>query len=163
MKFKPKNDSGFTLVELLIVIVILGILAAIVIARFAGATQESKEASLKSNLRTMRNVLETYRGKSRSSIYPQDLDYLWDGSQIDVSFERFIERIPIEPFTRSRNWEYATLNLNDSPIDRDSVITGTGGWVYDSVNGRVCINHYSTDTSVGAPVDTSWGTAYNIW
>ena len=55
---KIKGKKGFTLVELLIVIVILGILAAIVIARFAGATKESKEANLKGNLRTIRAAIE---------------------------------------------------------------------------------------------------------
>ena len=50
MMTKRKN-SGFTLVEILIVVVILGILAAIVIPQFSQASNEARESSLKSNLK----------------------------------------------------------------------------------------------------------------
>ena len=56
-----KNQSGFTLVELLIVVIILGILAAVVIPQFNTAAAESKEAALASNLATIRQAIELYK------------------------------------------------------------------------------------------------------
>ncbi len=56
-----KAKSGFTLVEILIVVVILGILAAIVIPQFTGASTEAKESSLMSNLQAMRSQIELYK------------------------------------------------------------------------------------------------------
>ncbi|MDD5259297.1 MAG: type II secretion system protein [bacterium] len=165
MLSKLRNRKGFTLVELLIVIVILGILAAIVIARFAGATKESKESNLKGNLRTIRSSLEMYKANSKSNSYPANLDDLWKGTNVDVDSKTFLERIPIDPFYRSKDVYLATAIF--SPIDlateRDANITGAGGWAYDSLTGRVCANYFSTDTSAGVPLDTSWGAAYNIW
>ena len=163
---KLRSKKGFTLVELLIVIVILGILAAIVIARFAGATKESKESNLKGNLRTIRASLETYKANSKSNSYPTTLDDLWKGTAADVDSKTFLERIPIDPFYRSKAEEDVTVALDpaDDGTARDGKISGTGGgWVYDSKTGRVCANYKSTDTTAGTPSDTSWGTAYNLW
>jgi len=52
---------GFTLVEILIVVVILGILAAIVIPQFTQASTEAKANSLCSDLQTMRSQIELYK------------------------------------------------------------------------------------------------------
>jgi general secretion pathway protein G len=56
-----KAQSGFTLVEILIVVVILGILAAIVIPQFTEASTEAKTSSLVSDLQTMRSQIELYK------------------------------------------------------------------------------------------------------
>jgi type II secretion system protein G len=56
-----KAKSGFTLVEILIVVVILGILAAIVIPQFTSASQEAKESALQSDLQSMRSQIELYK------------------------------------------------------------------------------------------------------
>jgi general secretion pathway protein G len=56
-----KAKSGFTLVEILIVVVILGILAAIVIPQFTEASTEAKLSSLVSDLQTMRSQIELYK------------------------------------------------------------------------------------------------------
>ena len=55
------KKSGFTLVEILIVVVILGILAAIVIPQFTEASTEAKESSLVSDLQTVRSQIELYK------------------------------------------------------------------------------------------------------
>ena len=162
---KLRSSKGFTLVELLIVIVILGILAAIVIARFAGATKESKEASLKGNLRTMRSSLEIYKANSQANIYPATLDDLWKGTSPDVLSKTFIERIPADPFYKKKTVYNSAFVFDptDAATDRDTKINGGGGWAYDSQTGRICGDYKSTDTVVGAPIDTSWGIAYNVW
>jgi general secretion pathway protein G len=54
------NRSGFTLVELLIVVIILAVLAAIVVPQFSTSTNEAREAALKSTLLEMRNAIELY-------------------------------------------------------------------------------------------------------
>ncbi len=56
-----KKSSGFTLVEILIVVVILGILAAIVIPQFTQASTEAREASLRSNLQSVRSQIQLYK------------------------------------------------------------------------------------------------------
>ena len=56
-----KAKSGFTLVEILIVVVILGILAAIVIPQFTEASTEAKESRLVSDLQTVRSQIELYK------------------------------------------------------------------------------------------------------
>jgi len=55
------TKKGFTLVEILIVVVILGILAAIVIPQFTDASTEAKEANLKSTLQSVRSQIELYK------------------------------------------------------------------------------------------------------
>jgi general secretion pathway protein G len=165
MMNKFKNSKGFTLVELLIVIVILGILAAIVIARFAGATKETKEASLKGNLRTIRSSLEIYKANSKSNSYPSTLDDLWKGTNPEVDSKTFLERIPVDPFYKSKTIYYSTavFNPTDAAGDRDVMINGGGGWAYDSQTGRICADYKSTDSTTGAPIDTSWGAVYCLW
>ena len=52
---------GFTLVEILIVVIILGILAAIVIPQFTNASQNARESSLQSTLQTLRSQIQLYK------------------------------------------------------------------------------------------------------
>jgi prepilin-type N-terminal cleavage/methylation domain-containing protein len=55
-----ENDEGFTLIELLVVIIIIGILAAIAIPVFLNQRKKAVDTSIKSDLRTVANELETY-------------------------------------------------------------------------------------------------------
>lgn len=134
--------KGFTLVELLIVIVILGILAAIVISRFTGATKDAKETSLKANLSGLRSQIEIYRARSVSDSYPTNLQALvTDG---------YIRKIPLDPFYK-KSTEYTTLQS-----------VGIGGWVYSNATGEVYVDIPSNDP-VEPPKDSSWGTNYSSW
>jgi prepilin-type N-terminal cleavage/methylation domain-containing protein len=54
------SKAGFTLVELIIVIIILGILAALAIPQFTTSTQDAKESTLKADLAVMRNAINLY-------------------------------------------------------------------------------------------------------
>jgi general secretion pathway protein G len=60
--------TGFTLIEILIVVVILGILAAVVIPQFTNAADDASVASARTQLQTMRSQIELYRAQNGS--YP---------------------------------------------------------------------------------------------
>ena len=56
-----KRQSGFTLVELLIVAIILAILAAIIVPQFASTTVDAQESALRANVTAMRSAIDLYR------------------------------------------------------------------------------------------------------
>jgi len=72
-----RAKSGFTLVEILIVVVILGILAAIVIPQFTNASTEAKQSSLTSDLQAVRSQIELYKIQHNENL---------PGTQGSVSF-----------------------------------------------------------------------------
>lgn len=64
------NQRGFTLVEILIVVVILGILAAIVVPQFAGATQDARVGAFVSSVKSYADACDYYN--AREGRYPED-------------------------------------------------------------------------------------------
>lgn len=69
MKSYRSSKKGFTLVEILIVVIILGILAAIVIPQFTNASEDARKSSLTSQLQTIRSQVELYKLQHRDK-YP---------------------------------------------------------------------------------------------
>src|SRR3982750_3933375 len=76
MKGYRTNKRGFTLVEILIVVIILGILAAIVIPQFTNASQDARKNSLTSQLQTIRSQVELYKLQHRDKL--PDVTASWD-------------------------------------------------------------------------------------
>jgi general secretion pathway protein G len=68
-----RRRSAFTLIELMIVIVILGILAAIVIPQVAGASQEALKSALKRQLMTIDDLIELYRVNNSGTLPTSDV------------------------------------------------------------------------------------------
>ena len=111
MSIKRSIRRGFTLIEILIVVIILGILAAIVIPQFTNASQEAVESSVKTQLQTIRGQIELYRVKSGGSIPQGDVAALWtalitpgdlDGDTVDE--KPFIAVAPAAP--KDFAWDY---------------------------------------------------------
>lgn len=74
---RRSNERGFTLVEILIVVIILGILAAIVIPQFTSASTDARQNSTKSLLQTIRSQVELYKLQHNDDMPG------WDGSAVD--------------------------------------------------------------------------------
>ncbi len=90
------------MVEILIVVVILGILAAIVIPQFTQASTEARESSLASNLQTMRSQIELYKIQ-HSDVWPDTTDlaaFTADMCTQDAvdGFGPYLQQIPVNPF-----------------------------------------------------------------
>lgn len=69
-----KNDKGFTLIELMVVVIIIGILAAVAIPQFVGQTDKAKEKAAKADLKMIGNALEMYYNENND--YPSALSGL---------------------------------------------------------------------------------------
>jgi general secretion pathway protein G len=86
--------SGFTLLELMIVITIILILAGIAGVRYERSVTRSKEAVLKTDLAAMRNAIQAYTLDKEAG--PTSLD--------DLVQAKYLASIPIDPMTRQRDW-----------------------------------------------------------
>ena len=86
---------AFTLIEILIVVVILGILAAIVIPQFTDASQEAMEASVRSQLQTIRGQIELYNVQHPQAPYDNTtaLGTFWD----NLVAESYLQQEPRNP------------------------------------------------------------------
>ncbi len=126
------RPSGFTLVEILIVVVILGILAAIVIPQFTEASTEARLSSMVSDLQTARSQLELYKVQ-HLDIYPvlATFEAQMTG-QTDINgnpgtdFGPYLQRIPTNPFANATTVGNGAL--------------GSSAWYYDETTGEFRAN-----------------------
>lgn len=153
MSARNRTRQGFTLVEILIVVVILGILAAIVIPQFTSASETAKGSNLVSQLQTIRSQLELYQVQHNGD-YP-DLSSTPSGgtggvwSQLtdrtDVSgnigttdgthiYGPYLQKPPANAF----NDPGADVAVN--VVTGTTAVTGTPGthgWAYNSDTGEI--------------------------
>jgi general secretion pathway protein G len=103
------RQSGFTLIELMVVAAIIGILASIAVVQLRQTPQRAKEAALKENLYVLRNCIDQYftdKGK-----YPDSIQTLVaDG---------YIRKIPVDPFTGSDTTWVEVQAAADQPDNTD--------------------------------------------
>jgi len=85
------GKKGYTLLELMIVVAIVGILVTLAIPNFQQSAMKAKETALKQNLFTMRAVLDQYYADRGD--YPDSLESLVEG--------KYLRSIPVDPFTKS--------------------------------------------------------------
>jgi general secretion pathway protein G len=96
------SESGFTLLELLVVMTIIGILAAVAIPALRDSPQRAREAALREDLFTFRSTIDQFHGDK--GYYPPDLQTL--------VAEGYLRNIPIDPMTKSREtWVVAYEEL----------------------------------------------------
>jgi general secretion pathway protein G len=121
---RRKSEGGFTLVELMIVMLIISVLAVIAIPRYLQALQHAKEAVLREDLHVLRQAIDAYTNDKEKA--PQSLD--------DLVSAGYMKSIPKDPLTDSATtWVTATddsvqsLEQTDGGInDVHSGATGTG-------------------------------------
>lgn len=107
---RGRRSAGFTLLELIIVIAVVGILAAMAMPNLTQTPRRAKEAVLKTNLRTMREVIDQFYADQGG--YPGDLEEL-------VS-EGYLRAVPIDPMTGDSDWITVSEDELVDPDDPDA-------------------------------------------
>jgi prepilin-type N-terminal cleavage/methylation domain-containing protein len=92
MKRMRKRNRGFTLVEILIVVVILGILAAIVVPQFTNAANDARDGNIATQESTLQNQVELFQ--AREGAYP---DFDADGWDTMIA-GGYIKEAPVNPY-----------------------------------------------------------------
>ncbi len=119
-----KAQKGFTLVEILIVVVILGILAAIVIPQFTNASTQAKTSSMQADLQTMRSQIELYKIQHTDAL-PDTNSFAEFETELTTRINGlgpYMQKIPINVFN------------DDNTIRFDGAAAGAGsaGWRLDT-------------------------------
>jgi general secretion pathway protein G len=132
MREMRKQDAGFTLLELIIVMSIIAILATLAVPRFNSAVRAAREAVLKEDLHVMRSAIDSYTMDKQKA--PQSLD--------DLVQSGYLRAIPEDPMTHSKDtWVTETsdamfsLDQTEPGIDdvhSGSEDTGSDGQPYSS-------------------------------
>ena len=119
---RRQANRAFTLIEILIVVVILGILAAIVIPQFTDASTQAQEASVRSQLQTVRGQIELFN--VQTGAYPDFTNNGWD----DMTGGGYLQQ---EPRNALRNNAVDVVVGNLVP-PAASGGAATDGWVWNS-------------------------------
>ena len=115
---RTQVKRAFTLIEILIVVVILGILAAIVIPQFSDASTQANNANLRSQLQTLRGQLELYKVQ-HADTYP---DLVADG-WVDLINGDYIQAAPRNP-----------LQAAATATSVGAAAAANVGWIWDGAD-----------------------------
>jgi general secretion pathway protein G len=130
---RAKGDAGFTLLELLIVMIIIATLAAMAIPAYTRNVKAAKEAVLREDLQVMRTAIGSYTVDKQKA--PQALD--------DLVTAGYLKAVPKDPITgRTDTWITAQSDMMSTVDQTDSGID---------------------DVHSGAQLTATDGTSYNTW
>jgi general secretion pathway protein G len=161
---RKHRRAGFTLIEVLIVVVILGILAATVLPQFTSATDDAKESALLQNLQTLRVQIQLYQ-------FQHDGQWPAQNEQSEQAFRNamtmasnmagevaapgtpgfpygpyVIGDLPANPYNRLNTVQVVTGDVVNAAVD------GSTGWIYSATTGQIKANFDGT-TVDGTPID----------
>jgi general secretion pathway protein G len=144
MRAYRTRNSGFTLVEILIVVIILGILAAIVIPQFTNASQDARRSSLQSTVQTLRSQISLYKLQHQdvtpplASFWDQLTLYTDDQGNTNAAktpvfqFGPYVQTIPANTMVPSANSTVVAATVGAPATD-----AGATAYFYEASSGKV--------------------------
>ena len=170
MKSRKMSNKGFTLVELIIVIIILGILAALAIPQFSTSTDDAKKATVQGDLAVLRNAVSLYYHQ-HNSVYPGAVDEADGTTQVkdtaagdafvaqltkytnaagkasdtqdaDFHFGPYLVAIPANPLATTDSVTAKTEATVEVTLDEGVLkASGKSGWLASSKTGKIIANN----------------------
>lgn len=157
---RTRVSKAFTLVEILIVVVILGILAAIVIPQFTNASEDAQVGNVQTQLQTIRGQIELFRVRNNGQLpvldgaHPQGEwgDFLvGEGAPAPFNVatnsygaeqEPYMRTAPINPRTQSSTIALVNGNADPVQIALVQVAIGDDGWILNTDTGAFAANGF---------------------
>jgi prepilin-type N-terminal cleavage/methylation domain-containing protein len=122
-----RSQSGFTLIEMLIIVIIVLILAAVALPHYVGSQDKSREATVKNNMRVAQIAAEGYAAE-KGGLYPDKIDQqyfsFFPGGPGDGKFMGNAHG-PVNPYTHKNEWPIAGT-ITDVQMARTSAPTSVG-------------------------------------
>ena len=140
---RRKPQAGFTLVELMIVVAILGILAAVAFPEFQNYQQKAKETQAKANLKLLREAIERYTAeKGIPPGYPSnDITKPPHGIPFRNHLIPYLRKLPKNPYN-GLNTTWAMPHGTPFP----DTAPGLYGWIYSAERRQIKIDWPGTDS-----------------
>ena len=145
-----RKQFGFTIVELLIVIVVIGILAGITVVAYSGVQNRAHDAAIQSDIGGFVKKISLSAATDAASAYPFPLTVA-----LDISFSKDA----YEP----RNNLYYCKNASTNQFSIGAISKSGRGFLYDSTNGLQTYTNGSSAVSGAATcslIGLTWNTAY---
>jgi len=152
---RARINRAFTLVEILIVVVILGILAAVVIPQFVNASDEAQVGNIETQLRTLRTQVQLFRAQSDTNAFPALANGDDDGAVTWATMiaAQLLQAPPVNPRTNS-----STVTVDDGVTGvagMDAAMADTAvGWFYNDVTGEIWAASFNENYRDPADDDT---------
>lgn len=147
-----RKNTGFTLVEILIVVIILGILAAIVIPQFTEASNDARVSAMVSDLQTVRSQIELYKVQHLDAHPGTAADGTWTVAAFKTqlmgktdskgtisatgTLGPYLQKFPTNPFNNADTIVDAT-----AATDPNTQLDATSGWWFNHTTGSFGVNY----------------------
>jgi prepilin-type N-terminal cleavage/methylation domain-containing protein len=153
-----RGPRGFTMIEVMIVVTIMAVLAAVIIQRTSVCTNDAKQSTLKHNIHILQTQLQLYKAAHLAefpTIQSNTLPQLTQStnvagksgpSGVDYPLGPYVIEIPPNPFDGSSK----VVAVQRSGVTPSGVVGSLGGWQYDQTTGAIWPNHAEYYSSGGS-------------
>jgi prepilin-type N-terminal cleavage/methylation domain-containing protein len=143
-----RNRSGFTLIEVLIVVVILAVLAGTIIPQFSTSTKDARESALRCNIQLLRRQLEMYKlhhvgalpdgtGNLQQLLKSTNADGVIGAAGPSFPYGPYIyAALPPQPFSG-----LSTVRIDAGTGVPAALATPGGGYIYRPATGQIWVDH----------------------